>query len=287
MAVVKRWIAALWIALAMLAWGEPVALRVVAANLTSDRYQQWSPDNANHSNPEGAGSRILKGLKPDVVLVQEFNTSVPVRQWVNRTLGEEFHVFREDVAGIPNGVVSRYPITASGSWEDPAVTNRGFAWTTIALPGGRPLWVVSVHLHSRGAESRERSARKLASRIRSRVPRGEMLVIGGDFNTRTMDEGCFKKLSRLVVVPKELPADRLGNPNTNAPRKRPYDHVLACRNLEKLAVAVKIGDRSFPGGLVFDSRVFEPLDAVAPVREGDSGVPFMQHMAVVRDFLIP
>lgn len=286
MPAMKPWIA-LWMLLtAIAAGGEPARMRVVAANLTSDRHQQWSPDNGNHSNPEGAGARILTGLKPDVVLIQEFNTSVPVGQWVNRTLGEGFHVFREEVRGIPNGVISRYPITASGTWEDPAVNNRGFVWARLALPRGRELWVVSVHLHSRGPESREKSARKLATRIRSKVPKNAWLVIGGDFNTRTLEEKCFDRLSRLVVLPDPAPADRMGNTNTNAPRSRPYDQVLACPDLEKLSVAVNLGGRSFPGGLVFDSRVFEPLDAVAPVRTSDSGTPMMQHMAVVRDFVI-
>lgn len=283
----KRWIAAWMLLTAALAVGEPLRLRVVAANLTSDKHQQWSPDNANHSNPEGAGARILKGLKPDVVTIQEFNTSIPPRQWVNRTLGEDFHVFREEVAGIPNGVLSRYPIVSSGSWADPAVTNRGFAWAKLALPGGRDLWVVSVHLHSRGAASRERSAKELALRIRRTVPKDGWLLIGGDFNTRTMDEACFRALKDQVVLPAVAPADHLGNPNTNAPRNRPYDLVLANKPLEKFAVPVELGDRKFPGGLVFDSRVFTPLDAVPPVREADSGLPFMQHMAVVREFVIP
>jgi hypothetical protein len=50
---------------------------------------------------------------------------------------------------------------------------------------------------------------------------------------------------------------------------------------------VVLAGRSFPHGLVFDSRVFEPLDRVPPVQRGDSGLRFMQHMAVVRDFRIP
>ncbi len=74
-----------------LAGAEPVPVRVVAANLTSGNYQSYSPDNGNHSNPEGAGARILAGLRPDVVLVQEFNTSVPARQWVNATLAKGSH----------------------------------------------------------------------------------------------------------------------------------------------------------------------------------------------------
>jgi hypothetical protein len=50
---------------------------------------------------------------------------------------------------------------------------------------------------------------------------------------------------------------------------------------------VEIAGLKFPHGLVFDSRVFEPLDKCPPVQKGDSGVPNMQHMAVVRDFRIP
>jgi hypothetical protein len=71
------------------ALAEPLAIRVVAANLTSDSQQSYSPDNANHSNPEGAGARILKALKPDVVLIQEFNTGIPARQWVNKPSGAD------------------------------------------------------------------------------------------------------------------------------------------------------------------------------------------------------
>ena len=283
----KRWIA-LWMLLtALMAAGEPLAIRVVAANLTSDRRQQWSPDNGNHSNPEGAGARILKGLQPDVVMIQEFNTSVPVRQWVNGALGEGFHVFREDVAGIPNGVLSRHPIVSSGSWADPAVTNRGFAWAELALPGRRRLWAVSVHLHAKGAASRERSARVLAQRIREALPEGALLLVGGDFNTRTTAEPCLRVLADVVALPAAMPADSFGKIHTNGPRKRPYDMVLACRNLDAAAVPVRLGGREFRGGLIFDSRVFEPLEAVFPVQKGDSGLPMIQHMAVVRDFWIP
>jgi len=89
-----------------------------------------------------------------------------------------------------------------------------------------------------------------------------------------------------VVLPAQPPADGFGNPATNSPRNRPYDWILAGPELEKLAVPVKLAGRVFPHGLVFDSRIFEPLDKLPPVRRGDSALPMMQHMAVVRDFLI-
>ena len=89
------------------------------------------------------------------------------------------------------------------------------------------------------------------------------------------------------MVPDPPPVDGHGIPATNAPRNRPYDWVLAGPTLDKLAVPVKLAGQEFPHGLVFDSRVFEPLAKLPPVQPGDSALPMMQHMAVVRDFLVP
>lgn len=266
---------------------EPLMIRAVAANLTSDNKQTYSPDNGNHSNPEGAGARILKALKPDIVMIQEFTTTVPVRQWINQTLGEGFVFTQEKGMQIPNGIISRFPIIASGSWDDPVLNNREFAWAHLRLPEKRDLWVVSVHLHSKGESSRATQAAALAKFIEKNVPEDALLLVGGDLNTRTTDESCFKELAAAVVIPSKPPADSNGDITTNRPRNRPYDWVLANARLEKSSVPVKLADQVFPHGLVFDSRVFEPLEKVAPVQKGDSDLPMMQHMAVVRDFLLP
>ena len=67
-----------------------------------------------------------------------------------------------------------------------------------------------------------------------------------------------------------------------------YDMLLLNQNLDKHYMAVEIpGAGSFADGLVFDSRTFKPLSAVKPVQAGDSGSANMQHMAVIKDFLIP
>ena len=265
----------------------PLTIRAVAANLTSDNKQTYSPDNGNHSNPEGAGARILKALKPDIVMIQEFTTTIPVRQWVNKTFGEEFVFMQEKGMQIPNGIISRFPIIASGSWDDPVLNNREFAWAQVRLPEKRDLWVVSVHLHSKGESSRATQAAALAKFIQETVPKDALLLVGGDLNTRTTGESCFKELAAVVVIPDKPPADQNGDITTNRPRNRPYDWVLANGLLEKYAVPVKLADEEFSHGLVFDSRVFEPLEEVAPVQKGDSGLPMMQHMAVVRDFRLP
>ena len=270
-----------------IARAEPLSIRVVAANLTSDNKQSYSPDNGNHSNPEGAGARIIKALKPDIVMIQEFNTSVPARQWINKTLGKDFVFMAEKGMQIPNGIISRFPIVESGSWDDPVLNNREFAWAHLRLPEKRDLWVVSVHLHSKGEDSRATQTAALAKFIAKNVPKDAMLVIGGDFNSRTTREPCLKELASVVVIPEHPPADQHGEISTNAPRNRPYDWVLASQLLDKAAISVKLADAEFPNGLVFDSRVFEPLDKLAPVQKSDSGVPNMQHMAVVRDFKIP
>lgn len=259
-------------------------MRVVAANLTSGSHQTYSPDNANHSNPEGAGARVLKGLRPDIVLIQEFQTTIPVRQWVNATFGEEFAFVRGEGSGLPNGVISRWPIIDSGEWDDPYLDNRGFVWARIGLPDGTKLLAVSVHLFAQKPRIRGLEAEELVARIAGELRAGERLVIGGDLNVRDLSEAALRVLSATVQIPSVLPADGAGNPMTNSPRNRPYDWVLVDPKTQASCVPVEIGGAKWEGGLVFDSRAYEPLSDVPPVQRGDSAAPQMQHMAVVRDF---
>ncbi len=79
----------------------------------------------------------------------------------------------------------------------------------------------------------------------------------------------------------------MGNIHTNSPRNRPYDWLPASPALDQLEVPVKLAGIEFDGGLVFDTRVFEPLAKVPPAQEGDSGLKMMQHMAVVRNLRLP
>jgi endonuclease/exonuclease/phosphatase family metal-dependent hydrolase len=256
-------------------------LRVVAANLTSGNLQSWNP---------GEGKRILQGLKPDVALMQEFNiganTDVDRRAFVDSTFGEEFCFYVEPGGGIPNGVVTRWPILDAGRWVDPEVSNRGFAWTQIDVPGARDLWAISVHLLTSGS-GRPAEAVALVGNINQFIPVGDLLVIGGDFNTGNRNETAIQTLSQVVRTAGPHPADQSGNDDTNAGRSSPYDWVIPDADLYALQVPVVIGAASFDAGLVFDSRVFTPLSAVPPILAGDSAAPAMQHMAVVKDFLLP
>lgn len=263
-------------------------IRIVAANLTSGSDQSYSPDNGNHSNPEGAGARILRGLQPDVVLIQEFNCTMSLAQWVSRTLGPGFHHHREEGPGIPNGIVSRFPIIQAGEWDDETQSNRDFAWARLRLPNGRDLWAVSVHLKAGNSEAlRRRQAEALARFVRDRIPAADWVALGGDLNTSTRNEPSLRALAGVFRVDGPQPMDQRGVEGTNAARRKPYDWVLADADLHPFMVPVELGGDRFPGGLVFDTRVFRPLAAASPAQESDSGVSGMQHMAVVRDYLLP
>jgi len=257
-------------------------LRIVAGNLTSGEGQDYD---------EGHGIRIFSGLKPDIALVQEFNyrsnSSEDLRAFVNSAFGSGFHYTRESGAQIPNGIVSRYPILDSGEWNDPYVTNRDFSWARIDIPGDVDLWAVSVHLLTSSATSRNNEAKSLVSFIKANVPAGDYVVIGGDFNTTSRSESCLSTLRSVVVTSGPYPADRRGDSDTNAARSRPYDWVTVNAALAGHATSTVIGSSRFANGLVADTRVYSPVSELSPARSTDSGAYSMQHMAVVRDFLIP
>ena len=263
-----------------------VNVRVMAANITS----------GNFSSYEWPGINIFKALKPDVVAIQEFKynnsaSAVQLRQLVDTAFGTNFHYFRENyTAGgdIPNGIISRWPILTNGSWNDPLLANRGFAWAQIDLPGTNDLYMVSVHLYSSGsAMDRNTEATIIKTNIQNSFPANAWVIVGGDFNTGNRSEAAvttFKTFLSDNPIPTD--AESGGNPNTNEPRSSPYDYVLPSFSLTNYLTNVVIGTRTFPKGLVFDSAVYTPLSEVAPVIATDSHTNMMQHMAVVKDFRI-
>jgi hypothetical protein len=259
-------------------------IRIMAANTTSGNLQSYDP---------GEGVRIFQGLDPDIVLIQEFNygddSPASIRQFIDNAFGTEFDYYREGGnEQIPNGVISRYPILQSGEWVDSEVGNRDFAWAQIDIPGDRNLWVVSVHFLTTSPSNRNAQASSLVSYIQSQVPMGDYLLIGGDFNTASFSEAALSTLSSKVDV-SGRPRDQNGNLGTNASRSKPYDQLLPGPDLSQMETPVTISGHglTYGEGLVFDTRVFTPLSAVSPVLSGDSGASGMQHMAVVRDFLVP
>lgn len=254
----------------------------MAANITSGNNQSY----LDH------GVRIFQGLKPDIVCIQEFNTTTnTIRAFVDTAFGTNFSFFRETQSGydIPNGVISRWPIIASGSWDDSESLNRGYAWAQIDLPGTtNDLYVVSVHLLTANASTRGAEATELKSLIQANFPASAWIVVGGDMNTDNRTEPAINTFTTFLSDnPKPADGDSPEKEGTNAGRSKPYDYVLPSFTLANLQTPSVVGTRTFPKGLVFDSRVYTPLSDVAPVQAGDSGAVNMQHMAVIKDFLIP
>ncbi|WP_158502027.1 pre-peptidase C-terminal domain-containing protein [Vitiosangium sp. GDMCC 1.1324] len=269
----------------MSASGAPLAdvrVRLMAANITSGNKQSYDP---------GEGTRMFQGTKPDVVMIQEFNygsnSAADIRSFVDTAFGTNFYYYREGGAQIPNGVISRYPILDAGEWDDPYVDNRDFAYARIDIPGPRDLWVVSVHLLTSSAGTRNNEANSLVQRIQANIPAGDFLAIGGDFNSDTRSESLFSTFSQVVSTSSPYPADRNGNVNTNASRSKPYDHVLVNSGLRAYQTATVIGSSSFSAGLVLDTRVYSPISEISPAVSSDSNASNMQHMAIIKDFLIP
>ena len=262
------------------AMGGGTRVRLVAGNLTSGNAQAY----------EAPGTRIFQGLDPDIALVQEMNVGdnapATIRAWVDEAFGAGFSFFREAGAQIPNGIVSRYPILASGIWEDPQAPNREFAYARIDIPGAIDLWAVSVHLLTDGSR-RPAEATALVGYINAMVPAGDYLVIGGDFNSSSRTEAAINTLGQVVKVTAPFPVDQAGDGDTNAGRNSPYDWVMLDAELNARQVPVKMTTASFPNGLVFDSRVYSPLGDADPVLMSDSAAVNMQHMAVVKDVLLP
>jgi endonuclease/exonuclease/phosphatase family metal-dependent hydrolase len=258
-----------------------VRVRLMAANISSGNNQSYDP---------GHGTRIFQGIKPDVVMIQEFNygsnSTADIRSFVDTAFGSNYSYFRESGAQIPNGVISRYPILESGEWTDTQVSNRDFAWARIDIPGPKDLWVVSVHLLTSGAGVRNTEAGNLVTYIKGKVPATDYLAIGGDFNSDSRSEALFSTFSSVVSTASPYPADKNSNVNTNANRNKPYDHVLVSSNLRAFQTATVIGASTFPGGLVVDTRVYSPISEIAPAQSADSASTNMQHMAIVKDFLL-
>jgi endonuclease/exonuclease/phosphatase family metal-dependent hydrolase len=265
-----------------------VNVRVMAANL-----------NGNTQSYQPFALRILQGLKPDVVAIQEFNytstnglgTSTPaaMREMIDTAFGTNFVYYREPFNGngdIPNGIISRWPILTNSSWTDTVQSqpNRGFAWAQIDLPGTNDLYIVSVHLLTSSASNRAAESANLKALMQANFPANAWIVVAGDFNADPRTEACVTTYNGyLTDYP--IPADQNGNSNTSMARSTPHDYVLPSLTFTNFETPTVMPSRSFPTGQVFDSRVYTPLSDVAPVLVDDSSNA--QHMAVMKDFLIP
>jgi endonuclease/exonuclease/phosphatase family metal-dependent hydrolase len=256
-------------------------LRIVAGNITSGN---------NQSYDEGSGVRIFQALQPDVALVQEMNfggnSPSAIRSFVDTAFGKDFVYYRGS-GQIPNGIVSRYPIVESGEWVDPEVSNRTFAWARIDIPGSKDLWALSLHLLTRSESARRAEGVALIAEMKNKVPAGDYVTIGGDFNTDRREESVLSVFSERVVASGPYPVDQANNGNTSSNRSKPYDWVLVDPTLSSQEKPFVLKSSSSRNGLVFDTRTYKPLnELMPPLKGGESAASNMQHMAVARQFEI-
>lgn len=260
-----------------------ISIRAMAANITSGNNSSYSP---------GHGVRIFKAVKPDIVMIQEFNwykqgdTDTAAMKLINEAFDPGYYVFRGK-GNIPNGIISRYPIIDAGYWSSNVIKDRDWNWALIDLPGKKELLVVSVHLST---DKNKQEAPSLMTAIERKVSADVnnkldyFLMIGGDFNANYKGNGSLAKNFKVDVT---LPEDQAGNSGTAANRGKTLDHLFVDKAFHKFEVPVEIGSHSYNHGHVFDSRVYKKygeLGDVSPVQGDDSGSTNMQHMAVIRDF---
>ena len=268
----------LWLAAALCAGATPpkwATFTIATANLSDNETQTYG----------AAGIRILQALQPDVLAIQEYNYKLGTsKDLAQRLFGPDAHFAREKGGSrLPNGVMSRYPIVAFGQWEDPYVGNRCFFWATVQIPGPKPLHVVSVHLVQNHSERRLPEARHLLELIRQQFPEGDYVALCGDFNVATRDSEALAALTNWFDDSAH-PADQAGNKNTNANRNRPYDYVLPNPALAPYHAPTVLLDQKFPAGLVFDSRLWNPLP---PPAEWEDTARDLQHLPVLKTFRVP
>ncbi len=270
--------------------GSKLKIRFMAANTTS----------GNYSSYEEPGIRIFQAMKPDIVMLNEFNSYTDTvlktqdrRAFVDAAFGPEYYyatgAYSTTSSGKCNGFVSRWPIVETGYWYSniTSIQDRAWDWAIVDLPGDRDLLVVSVHLHT---SDNGQEMPVLAQRIAEKMEgHNYYFVMGGDFNTKNRN-AAVTNFSSIAVVGPNYPVDQKGSAATNLKRAYPYDWVIMNEALDQYEVPVVIGQHSYPDGHVFDSRVYDDLgelDDVVPVQAGDSKVNGMQHMPVIRDVELP
>lgn len=274
--------------------GETLHLRIVAGNITSGNNQSYDP---------GHGIRIFQALKPDIALVQEMNyknnSASDYKNFAQQTVGTNYYAVDSADYQIPNGIVSKYPIKSKGYWKDPNITNRALLWAVVDIPGETDIFAISVHLHTSPAADQTEAALVIVdevAKVKAANPGKYYYVVGGDFNgaTSVSSSGFGKNNTFYVKTPH--PVDENGDEETNANGSKQYDFVLADYPLHEFQVPVVYYSsedpektKTYKNGLVFDTRVYTQsvLDEYfSPAQTGDSSASQMQHMAVVKDFLI-
>lgn len=179
-------------------------LRVMTWNL------QWFPGGRPGATAEDKDRQIvqvrevIRKINPDVVLLQEVESANALEETL-KPLGPDWKVaivsrFKQGnfLSGQQVAIAARMPAEAvwSESWEKGwAGAPRGYASATFKVNGKR-ITFYALHLKSNlgnppeNTSKREDAVEQLLAHIRTpddRVPKVDMVVIGGDFNTDDPD----------------------------------------------------------------------------------------------------
>jgi hypothetical protein len=243
--------------------------------------------------------RIIQGLQPDVACIQEWYVDYPADYdfsgWVSAAFGPEFVYHRASSGYQPNGIVSRWNILSSGSWPDLQRANYYHDWAVIDLPGDTNLQVVSVHLHSSDEGIRIEQIKDVIDYIEANFSNSHYVMINGDFNTANRTSQPIPTLlnsanwsgSCWVTTSDGTPVDQVGgDDDTNLVRTSNYDWLIPNLLLGNSIMDLDLGEDSgvYAGGIVFDSRVFMPLSAVAPIQYGDTANGDQDHCPIMKSY---
>jgi len=226
------------------------------------------------------------------------NTDANYKEFSQAIMGTDYYAVDSSSFQIPNGIVSRWPITSSGYWDDPTLSNRELMWGIIDIPGPVDIFAVSVHLHTSPSSDQVTASLVVVNEVKKHKnanPGQFYYVVGGDFNgTDAVSANGFGK-DGVFYVSSPHPADDNGNIYTNANRGKHYDFVLGDYTMQGFQIPVVYNSvinsskKTYDNGLVFDTRTFTQavLDEYFPhALTTDSGASNMQHMAVVKDYFI-
>jgi endonuclease/exonuclease/phosphatase family metal-dependent hydrolase len=256
---------------------------VAAANLSS----QTSPIDTCYRPFAG---RIFEGLAPDVIAIQEFNTTnngeyASRRDFIDQHLGTNYQYYVEPDSIMPNGIISRWPILDAGTWDDPELSDREFVWATIQLPTNRLLHVISLHIKAGTTDEdvsrRVNEAHSLTNFIATAFSPTNFIALCGDFNLVDRREATLHILTNDFPC-NWIPRDQQGYKDTNRNRQNPFDWVMANPLLDSHSTTTVIAGVDFPYGAIFDSRLWETPPA--PILTNDSVGEGIQHMLVMRTF---
>ncbi|MDR0993179.1 MAG: choice-of-anchor D domain-containing protein [Verrucomicrobiota bacterium] len=246
------------------------------------------------------GRRMLATLRPDVAVLQDWVLMEGTdAAFVQETFGSGY-AFGKGSGRSPNGVVSRWPVSAQGSWTNTAEPESYFYWARLDLPDSQrsnDLVVVSANLAAGASQAatREAQARALTNFIAQAYAAGtfqesDYLVVAGALNLEDRNETALAVLG-TVVSDASKPTDLDGNTQTSVDGTAPVDFVLPNMLLERQFEALVYRDRIYQTGMIFDTREWgdHPLPALAADSSADGvrGRPILKIFALGQVVLDP